>query len=137
MKFEDAVRALNGGRCERLELDGLTLRFVDGEGINGGGYKIVINPRYILSEEWILVNPKPIYEEVEVEKYYSQNEDRFYKTYEAIPPDAVKIKFTIKKEIKPKVKRRELICTCDELGFVSSSFAPRRPNSKIWEEWDE
>lgn len=156
MDFLDAAIALMEEKCEAIEslVTGEIFKIRNGRlycnlGCNSNKTPIkqpnIRQPsiREIIGN-WQLVNPKPIYEEVEVVKNLwiaHDGTEIIAESLDAMPIDSrtqvVKLTGKIKKEIKPKFKHRELIATCDEFGYISGSFTPRRANSKIWEEWEE
>lgn len=143
MNLIEAVRELKEGRCTHIKHK----NFGNIHGIYEGREQIFLcliwsdggkpfnNATLILSEDWELVNPKPIYEEVEVVKWYSQSEDKIYHEYcTVIPEDAIKIKFPIKKEIKPKIKRRMQI---GKVKHFIGNFDTVPADAKLIAEWEE
>lgn len=131
MNFIEAVTALKEGRCEFIQRESL--------GIEIGTDKLdQIDTRLyldsILAQDWKLVNPKPIYEEVEVERYLWVNGDKegIYKDLPFLPPacEIIKLTGTVKREVKPKVKKLVEVGFIGRGGNFVKSDIP--PDTKIY-----
>lgn len=144
MNFIEAVKELDEGRCEGIRL-ATSKRIVF---TKQDGY---IFPRaslcVMLRDDWELVNPKSIYEEVEVVKYLwitHCGTEMLVNDLNAVPMDSktkvIKLTGTIKTEIKPKVKRKLCLSEYKSYGGGISVDIPigKIPViAEIFAEWEE
>lgn len=140
MNFLEAVKELKDRRCEgiarswwvgtviRLNED-TTLSSLDGTFISS-----------FLAEDWELINLKPQYEEVEVVRWLHKHKVNLYSEIEPIHniEDWIVLKGIDRREVKPKVKRREEVTPGHNWLWKSPDMLAKRPeNSKCYFEWEE
>jgi len=132
MEFSEALSELAGGRCEGIKLNAAfkIVFTIEGEDLEP---QPSINA--MLRDDWELVNPKPMYELVEIVKYYSPSYDACYSDKAIVlPNDAIKLTGTQKVEIKPKVKIRK------EIGYARHFIGNTTgipDDAQIFAEWAE
>lgn len=139
--FTEACEKLFNGNCKRIK------SVVSNNEYENKNCKITgtfdRQPDLIeILDEWMLIEPKLVYEEVEVKQYIwiKQNGSKELHGYPIEPPpasgDLVEMRGTIKREVKSKVKHRELIYETDDNGYPSKGACLLKPNAKIWMEWE-
>lgn len=138
MNFIEAVKALKEDRCKSIRRQGCIYEIVkDKFGIlidSRDLSEVTFNCINILAEDWELVNPKPVYEEVEVVRYLNTITQRVVSSVSEFldrsNSDWVKLTGTIKREAKPKVKHREeIIKSFSEFEYPF--------NTKFFAEWED
>jgi hypothetical protein len=104
MNLVDAMIEIKEGRCEGIKLLGTDLIIL------GKCSYLPLSFDEIVSDQWVTINPKPQYEEVEVVKYVTFTKDgRELITNTASQTESdqcIKLTGKRKVEIKPKVKER-------------------------------
>lgn len=140
MNFIEAVTALKEGRCERIKSGLMTVGLTIIE--NGclafkstDAFNCNVN---LLLSDWELVNPIAQYEEVKIVRWLVPETNTLF--YNGEPRECDKEKFvkltgTIKREVKPKVKRREQIGFTGPVTFNATTKIPHDAN--FFAEWSE
>src|SRR5512135_2316022 len=140
MNFIEAVEALKEGRCEAIKP--FAKNFGNPYHLKLDETGALIYPHYpkgtklhvnSICGDWELVNPKPQYEEVEIKRWEIFDKDGEHLTYSHISyKDAcdhiavsnggyvVELTGIMRREIKPKLKCRELIGETDSSGVLLS-----------------
>ena len=121
MNFLQAVQALKEGKCGGIKLNSTFF--------NGDEFRVDLIE--LFSNNWELVNEVKQYEEVEVVRWLSYDGNLFLKQ---ITDEDIKLTGKIKREIKPKIKRRKEFLNAAELKHCSWNIPE---NAIIAVEWEE
>ena|ERR1035437_1388748 len=125
MNFIEAVTELKEGRCRGIKLNSTFF--------NGDEFRVDLSERF--SDDWELVNPVVQYEEVEVIRFLCSKCDTVYTdSCGCCNKPAIRLTGIIKREIKPKVKRRMLLKEANYPSIKTSMFPFE---SEVYAEWEE
>lgn len=147
MNFIEAVTELKEGRCKgikRPSFEVLIVPILSRYGNNDGAqilawqgeHSLYLRIEHFLATDWQLVDPVPQTEEVEVKPAYRCTNCDWLSTRKndkcCNRPNNVLLTGTYTREVKPKVKRRELLGTAGVSGIVSVP-----DDAKLYAEWEE
>jgi hypothetical protein len=145
MNFLDAVRELEAGRCKKIISGCITLH-EGGEGnrylLNNADNGPLLFLRDYLADDWELVDPIPQTEEVEVIAWAMLNSEGELcnlrdkePTTDSRHDQFFKLTGTYTREVKPKVKRRELVQIKRNGEVIGDQPIPN--TAKFYAEWED
>lgn len=151
MNFTEAVAELAAGRCKGIRRavwipTAAWYPSKKEDGYVGDTMPFTKDFDAFLTTDWQLVDPAPQHEDVEVVRSMCGNCEKIYKTdieavgccFETATCEAplIRLAGTYRREVKPKVKRREEIMPDCSVKFACNDIVPTT-GVKFFAEWEE